>query len=125
MRLELVQLDEAAGIDQELDALACGQLAFLVLLVDALLAAAQLGLRVERGQLLPRGQAREPLLPLRGGHAARRFRRRIAVLIVHRRGKPITAALPATIATRRRRAAPSPAARAGWACRRGPAQRPR
>jgi hypothetical protein len=43
VRLEAVVLAERAGIEQQLDALAGGQLALLVLLVDARLAAAQLG----------------------------------------------------------------------------------
>jgi hypothetical protein len=42
MRLEAVVLAERAGIEQQLDALARGQLALLVLLVDSRLAAAQL-----------------------------------------------------------------------------------
>jgi hypothetical protein len=48
VRLEAVVLAEGAGVEQQLDALARGQLALLVLLVDAALAAAQLG----RGDLL-------------------------------------------------------------------------
>jgi hypothetical protein len=43
--LEAVVLAERAGIEQQLDALARGQLALLVLLVDARLAAAELGTR--------------------------------------------------------------------------------
>ena len=71
MDLELVQLDEAAGVEQQLDALARGQLALGVLLLDPLLAAAQLGLRVERGQLVAWIQPGEALGALRGGDAAR------------------------------------------------------
>ncbi len=50
--LELVELDERAGVEQQLDALARGQLAVGVLLVDAIGAAAELGARVERGEAL-------------------------------------------------------------------------
>jgi len=64
MRLELVQLDEAAGIDEQLDPLPGRELSFLVLLLDPVETAAQLGLRVESGQLLSRRETGEPLLPL-------------------------------------------------------------
>ena len=47
VRDEAVELDEAAGVEQEVDALARGQLAGLVLLLDAGLAAAEERLRVQ------------------------------------------------------------------------------
>jgi hypothetical protein len=50
--LEAVELGERAGIEQQLDALARGQLAALVLSVDARLAAAELGLGVQLFELL-------------------------------------------------------------------------
>ena len=49
---ELVELVEGAGVEQQLDALARGQLAGLVLLADALLAAAELCCRKPPLQLL-------------------------------------------------------------------------
>src|SRR5205823_14937271 len=93
VRLELVQLDEAAGIEQELDPLARGELSVLVLPVDAFLAAAQLGLGIQRRQLVPRRQTGEALLPLRRRHAAGRLRRHLLGLIAHARGKLPKAAL--------------------------------
>jgi hypothetical protein len=45
VRLEAVVLTEGARVEQQLDALARAELALLVLLVDARLAAAELGLR--------------------------------------------------------------------------------
>ena len=50
VRDELVDLLERAGIEQEVDALARGQLAGLVLAAQALLAAAQLGAALELGE---------------------------------------------------------------------------
>ena len=44
---ELVQLDEGAGVEQEVDPLARGELARLVLLGDALGSAAELGLPLQ------------------------------------------------------------------------------
>src|SRR3989304_789911 len=50
--LELVQLDEAAGIQQEVHALAGGELAGLMLPFDAFLAAAELGFPVAPFQFI-------------------------------------------------------------------------
>ncbi len=61
---EGVDLDERAGVEEQLDALAGGELARRVLLVDALLAAAQLG----------RGKAALQLLDLLGADGCRRGR---------------------------------------------------
>src|SRR5205823_14246508 len=73
VHLELVELDEAAGVEEELDPLAGGELAFLVLLLDPLLAAAQLRLQVERGELFPRSELRQSRGALGGGNAAGRL----------------------------------------------------
>src|SRR5262249_20841837 len=70
VRLELVELDEAAGVEQQLDPLPRGELSVLVLLVDPLLPAAQRALRVERGEPLARREPGDPLLPLRRRHPA-------------------------------------------------------
>ena len=67
--LELVHLHERAGVEEQLDALARGELSLLVLLLHPLGAAAQLGLRVERGEAVARVEARETLLA-RGGRQA-------------------------------------------------------
>src|SRR5882762_4631210 len=70
-------------IEEQLEALARGELSLLVLLLHPLRAAAQLGLGVERGELLARAQ---PLAPLRGGGSAGwlRWRRSLRVLVGHR-----------------------------------------
>ena len=52
MGLELVDLDERAGVEQRIDTLASRQLAGLVLLLDPLLAAAELGLVAAARELL-------------------------------------------------------------------------
>ena len=52
MGLELVDLDERAGVEQGMDTLASRQLAGLVLLLDPLLAAAELGLVAAARELL-------------------------------------------------------------------------
>ncbi len=71
-------LDEGALVDQQVDPLAGGQLAALVLLGDLLLAAAELRLLAPLvqllGQLGQRGGARQQVLRLLlGGHAYRPF----------------------------------------------------
>src|SRR5437764_2332628 len=93
VRLELVQLDEAAGIEQELDPLARGELSLLVLPVDPFLTAAQLGLGVQRGELVPRRQTGEALLPPRRRHTAGPLLRHLLALIAHARGNLPKAAL--------------------------------
>src|SRR5207253_650224 len=70
VHLELVELDEAARIEEQLDSLPRGELALLVLLGDALLAASKLRLRIEGGELLARTERRQPLGALCGGHPA-------------------------------------------------------
>src|SRR5205085_1980216 len=83
--LELVELDEAARVEEQLDALAGGELPLLVLLVDPLLAAAQLRLQVEGGELLSRTERREPRGALDGGDASGRLglRKFPTVLVGH------------------------------------------
>jgi hypothetical protein len=65
---ELVQLGEGAGVEQQFQPLASGELARLVLLGDALGAAAELGLPLEGLQPGP-----ERVLIGRGSHGGRRF----------------------------------------------------
>ena len=48
--LELVELEEGARVEEQLDPLARGQLAVRVLFIDAILAAAELGPRVKCGE---------------------------------------------------------------------------
>ena len=52
MGLEAVELAKGAGIDEQLDPLACGELALGVLPVDAILATPELGLGAELVQVL-------------------------------------------------------------------------
>ncbi len=90
VRLELVDLHEAAWVEEQLDALAGGELARLVLLRDAVLAPAPFGVVVD---LVERGPARIGV----GG-------------LVHRGGEDIGA--PSEVASRRP-AVPRHPARAG------------
>ena len=66
MRDERVELDERARVEQQLESFARGQLAARVLLLDALLATAELRLGAHRHQPL------EPLLVRRHGISSRR-----------------------------------------------------
>src|SRR5690606_36016552 len=68
VRDELVHLGEAVLVEQGVDALACGELAGLVLLVDALGTAARGGLRFHSAQAADRGFFTG--LGLVGGHDA-------------------------------------------------------
>ena len=90
---ELVDLLEGAPIEQQLDPLARGELSLLVLPVDPFLTAAQLGLGVQRGELVPRRQTGEALLPPRRRHTAGRLLRHLLALIAHARGNLPKAAL--------------------------------
>jgi hypothetical protein len=63
VQLEAVELLERPGIEQQLDALACGELPEAVLALDAIGAAAELGPRVELVEPL------EPLLERQGQYS--------------------------------------------------------
>jgi len=60
---------------------------------QGILTAAQLGLGVQRGELVPRRQTGEALLPPRRRHTAGRLLRHLLALIAHARGNLPKAAL--------------------------------
>src|SRR5262249_34431980 len=74
---ELVELDEAAIIDQRRDALARGELAGLVLLGDARLAAGELGFRLHVFEALNRVAGHRPRIV--GGRRTSRKRSQAAI----------------------------------------------